>query len=855
MKKISILLAFMMLCSGMGGLKMVSAEGVQTSNTVYYADLEDTSATYFDATINPLTSKIDDEHGKSYSIFKLQTGGDFQKKFKDKAITSGKAIFSYDFYFEGQNTQFTDILRFNAGNQWNGDTPYIISVGRNSNAAQGLIIGFTDAEGSWVHMPNCPSYEFNKWIHMDFVVDLDKNSAGDTTKSHIKMYMNGVEKMTRDIPHKLRSLHGFQYTVENKGEFYVEGSGTHYVDNFKVTTNNGANVEIAKEYSDGYTDILFGEAIANLDTVTAADISMVVNEEDLAVSAVKHIDYNKLRLYHDGKLSAKTNYSIEIGKNLVSILGKTLSSNTIANEYISLNKGKMPVEYRADSDFEDETAFDWTKNFINSTLDNEHGKSYSIVKYQGGGEWKKKFLEEKITSGKATFSYDMYYEGQNTQFTDILRFDFGNQWNADTQYIISVGRHSNYAQGTIIGFTNAEGSWTHLPNCPTYEFDKWIHMDFVVDLDKDSTGDTTKSHIKMYMDGIEKMTRDIPHKVRSFHGFYYAIENAGTNYVEGNGTHYIDNMRVVVNTGNNFKAGVKFKKGASHVIFTESLTNPELLTTNNVTLTKNGKPVSVHAVKVVNNSEIRIEHDNWISDEDVYEITLPNGLTSILGKTIDSDVITNRITVTSIKTKDSKDNETEIGATLPVDTKEISIALDGAVEKTVLDNVFSLVSDGKSAVYTTSYDEQTNIYTISLPKYLKPNQEYILSIAIGAGIIPIERRFETGNGVVAVTKIAFYQGDTEITNLSSVSGEITLCATVVNTTGKDKTYSLSYGTYVGSLMKDMDFVEGTIDADEVNTTKEFKINIAKETGMVVKGYAWDGIATMNPYIDTWAELK
>lgn len=851
MKKLSILLALVMLLSGMGSLTAVNAAEENFSNAVFESDFEDD--TVFDEVTTLKTSQLDEEHGKSYSISRYQTFGKWKKDFED--VTSGKVTFSYDTYYENANTQFTDLFNIYIGNQWNSNTLYRILMARNSKYEKDGVpmpnaIGLVTGEASYVLEDGSPTAEFNKWMHIDVVVDLD----GDGAKSGFELWINGELKMTKTLGWKIKSVNSLEYVVENAGANFVEGvSGAHYIDNMKVTTNANNNLEIIPEFNTGYTDIVFSDTVKNLDEFTAADLAVTENWEDVAVTSVKNIDYNKLRIYHEGRLDDSGVYAIKFNKTAESILGKTPALSIITNESTTLNAGKTPAEFIIDSPFENKddilSTFERNKNVNIAKLDDDHGNSLYSYRYIAGSEFGTTFAKP-IDSGKAIFSFDMYLGEQNTQFHNVFKLNVDGNGKEKWDYVFFISRREDYKTPRAFGFTTGAGNYDVMDPMPTYEYDKWQHVDLVVNLDNEDK----KTTFDMYVDGEYKMSREVGYQL-TLNGMYIGMENNGTLFADGvSGADYIDNFRIAAISGNTAKAGVKFADGKSKLTFTESIPNISAISADNVTITKNGRPLAVTAVKAVSNAELVIEHDGYISDEDVYEITLPENLTSILGNTL-NNVVTNKITVTSVKTKDSNDNEAELAEIIPANTKEISITFDGDVDKAKLDKAISLTTDGAAAESVSSYDAANRVYKLELPNYLKGSKDYMLSIAEGAGILPISKSFKTEAGAVTVSKIAFYQNDAEVTDLSAVTGELTLRAEIVNTTGEDKPYSLSYGAYVGSLMKDMDFVEGTIAANEVKATKEVKLNITKASGMIVKGYIWDGMSTMTPYSAEWAELK
>lgn len=852
MKKISILLALAMLISSMGSLLTVNAKS-NVSDTVLFADFEGGSDIFDEWKNDYRTSTLDEEHGKSYSVYKYERSAEWKKDFED--VTSGKMIFSFDSYYEGRNTQFKDIFDIYIKNNWNSNTVYRIFMGQREDyvkngVAMPNVMGLVTGEASYVSEDGCPAAEFGKWMHIDIVVDID----GDGQKSGFEFYVNGEKKMTKTLGWKIHSVNSLHFRLENDGTKWQEGCGTHYIDNFKVATNNSANLDIQPEFNEGYTDLVFSQTVKNLDSFTADDILMMQNWENVSVSAVKNIDYNKLRIYHEGRISDSDIYSIKLNKSVESIMGKKPLLSTITNESTTINEGKMPKEFLVNSDFENKdeilATFSPTKNINISSVDDEHGNSLYSYRYIAGAEWGKTF-QEPIDSGRAIFSFDIWMGETNTQFHDTFKLKVDGNGKTNWDYVFFIARREDYKKPRAFGFTTGAGDYDVMEPMPTYEYDRWQHVDLVVNID-DGSG---KTKFDMYVDGEYKMSREVGYKL-TLNGFYCAMENNGQLYKEGtSGANYIDNFRVTVNNNDAFKAGVQFADGASKIVFTEAVSNINAVSADNVTVTKNGRPLAVTSVKAISNSELLIEHGGYISDEDMYEIILPENLTSILGKSPVSNIVTNKATVETIKIKDIENKEAAFGETLPVDTKEISFAFDESVVKEELDKVFSITADGESAVYTTSYDEQNKIYTVTLTNCLKPNRSYTLSIADGAGVLPIEKTFTTGEGKISISKLAFYQGDTEITDLSKVTGEIELRAEIVNTTGEEKSYSLSYGVYNGAMMKDVDFVEGKIGVDEIKVTKSINVTVAKTGGNVIKGYIWDGITTMNPYTTAWAELK
>ena len=800
-------------------------------NTVFSTDFED--FTVFDSTENMRHSLSDEEHGNSYSIKDWEQYSKWSKTF-DQDITDGVMTFSFDTYYTDKS-KFTDILTFNTGNIWNNNTPYRAFLAYRSSV-NGLM-GLTTGENSWDLEAGAFDYQTGQWYHVDIVIDLNKTNADN---SILKMYINGELIMSKDIGFRFTRVGGFEYTVEN----IDANPGTHYIDNMTVTVNNSENISVLPEYANGYTDLVFDETIANMDDINTGSVTIERQGEQINVSGVKNIDYNTLRIMHDGMLSDSDFYTINLSVSPVSINGKKLISDSIVNENYVFNEGKLPDSIRFISDFEDVSVFDTNENIQTSVFDSNYGNSYSIKDWQTYGKWSKTF-DQDITDGVMTFSFDTYYTDKS-KFTDILTFNTGNIWNNNTPYRAFLAYRSSV--NGLMGLTTGENSWDLEAGAFDYQTGQWYHVDIVIDLNKTNADN---SILKMYINGELIMSKDIGFRFTRVGGFEFTVENADANM----GAHYIDNMTVAVNNEGDFEAGITFEKGASNIIFSESSADIENLDVGDIILRKNGESVNINNVTVLSSSAVKIEYDGYISDKDVYEVILPEGITSIHANTLKNNNVTNLINIESITVKDSADNVKELADTVSADTKEIIFTFDNKISGSDFENALSIRNEAGEAVYTGSYNETDNTYTVSLPEYLIGNSEYTIEIASGASLIPMTKTFKTEEGKITIKNIAFYSGDTKLTSLDGISGKITLRADVTNTSGTEKTYSLSYGVYSGAQMLDMDFTEGVIAGDKYDTSIELTLDIPNVSGAEIRGYIWDGISSMTPYTNSWAQIN
>lgn len=185
------------------------------------------------------------------------------------------------------------------------------------------------------------------------------------------------------------------------------------------------------------------------------------------------------------------------------------------------------------------------------------------------------------------------------------------------------------------------------------------------------------------------------------------------------------------------------------------------------------------------------------------------------------------LSVTDASFTDYKGNKVYAydGETIPASTKALNIAFSSALTEEQI-SAITVADKSGNVVGTSSYDEKTNICTVTFDNYLKPNSEYDITVLGTTETITTD----AGN---------FELFSRELT----IDGNATLTVKLINTTGEEKTFLMAIASYTngGLILEDVN-VQEVVASDSQD--KEIELTLGDYDK--VKGFVWSGIDTIRP---------
>ena len=367
----------------------------------------------------------------------------------------------------------------------------------------------------------------------------------------------------------------------------------------------------------------------------------------------------------------------------------------------------------------------------------------------------------------------------------------------------------------------------------------WTHYDIET---KYVNGGTSTRTLYVNGEQIRQEAYAIP---RAPYGF--KIEFAGGTAKNEDGSRIlIDNISATYVEDDEVSVRVKPTSDHTDIIFSESLKNIDALT-EKMTVGEVGGAVIDAEITKINDQIIRITPASAFKPGAEYSADI-TGAVGIRGFKAESDSVCFSVgsaegMVKRVRLIDCDGNELVPSALMPSEIGQIQILTDTNADKSAFDAEISFTSGGNAVDYATMYDSASGIYTIDIDGYLKPNTGYNLSSDDGYSY-----DFVTEEGAVRVTKLLMLK-DGEAVSADEINDgdSLTLMAVIINTSGDDAKYLVSYASYNSLLMTGFDYRSGSVK-NGGDVTVYLPFTVKSSADLKLGGFVWESFGSMKPYI-------
>ena len=606
--------------------------------------------------------------------FKTNIAGDNYGKW-DKTlanpITSGKVYIAYDVQKKPDDLKTTDDSITKSDNSLRPDNGIRFNIGMKDESGKEFAFfptAFRTGEGqgildggfsTWSWGKTEPVMEAGHTYHVETIVDMDEYK--------VIGYVDGVQrsKVLNFADKKDITLDGKPFGIYKMS--VLLGSGIEYFDNFTIihyptgTSDNGTIDVSASGYdktdnslvinlkrnvlcTDTINDTEYNHSASYGESVSAESLKNLKNivtvKDDSGatcnVTSVSNGDISgEYKIKLDKELSEKSTYTVTLNnpentaETVKSILGTPVSTTAnTASIYIS-------PEVYFDYDFENtswDDDFDYSptdnnlkaggREFVDKNTDDRYGKYVSVQNDKTTKVYLKEF-PEPINSGVKNISFD--YKFNKTTENDVTTkhpkkedvLSFNN--SADVRKYLFYANYSNDAPIFKLGKDNV-ADWGDPEKTIQVENDKLYHVDIVMDYD---------NHIYTgYVNG-EKFAES-------------KLSESGNEIkkmlLNQDQTAFFDNYRLSDMNDTSFKIDSTTKRNSLYEIkLSEGLSSASAAAITKDTLAvKNvstGESVAVKSVEAIGRRVI-FDFDSELDPGSDYEITLPENLTNVIGKTL-----------------------------------------------------------------------------------------------------------------------------------------------------------------------------------------------------------------------------